>query len=55
MTGCAKCSSDASKCLECAEGYGLASSGTCVRCAVPGYYGDKCAECDGDRPDVCIT
>lgn len=55
VTGCTKCDKDGSKCLECGDHFGLASDGTCVRCTVPGYYGDKCIKCDGDKPDVCLT
>lgn len=55
VSGCAKCSKDGKKCLECSERFGLTADGTCVRCTVPGYFGDKCSKCDGDKPDICLT
>jgi hypothetical protein len=54
-SGCKKCAKDGSKCLECSDRFGLAADGTCVPCTVPGYYGDQCTKCDGDKPDICLT
>lgn len=55
VSGCKTCAKDGSKCLECSDHFGLASDGTCVRCTVPGFWGEQCVKCDGDKPDICLS